>query len=188
MRIIFATQKFSVKVADTHSLVLEDCENCVQGQYYCDFLLLEHRNDVETDSFLVGHICNGFCPRPQQCLCNHLSSDFFQIWNFLKVNWVSQEKKKNIFFLFLFKYSFDRYENKIYNKGKGPPLLRSAVLWFFLRGTFDYGLWFYISWNKFWQKNMFFDPLYDPLVEWRWALQVVTNATMEPKGQWWEVH
>ena len=38
------------------------------------------------------------------------------------------------------------------------------------------------------KKQKFFDPLFDPLAEWRWALQVVTNATMEPRMQWWEVH
>ena len=37
-------------------------------------------------------------------------------------------------------------------------------------------------------KKKCFDPLFDPLAEWRWALQEVTNATMEPRMQWWEVH
>ena len=37
-------------------------------------------------------------------------------------------------------------------------------------------------------KKKFFDPLFDPLAEWTWALQVVTNATTETRRQWWEVH
>ena len=69
-----------------------------------------------------------------------------------------------------------------------PPPLRSAVLCFFLRWTFDFCFWLYMIWNKFWQKKMFFDPLYDPLVVWRWAFQIEANTTTEPRMQWREVH
>ena len=40
-------------------------------------------------------------------------------------------------------------------KGCPPPPLRSAVLCFFLRCTFDFCFWLYMIWNKFWQKNVF---------------------------------
>ena len=69
-----------------------------------------------------------------------------------------------------------------------PPPLPSGVLWFFLRGAFNFGLWLCTSWNQIWPKKKIFDPLFDRLAEWRWALQVVTDATMEPRMQWWEVH
>ena len=39
--------------------------------------------------------------------------------------------------------------------GTVPPPLRSAVLWHFRRGAFDFGLWLYMSWNKFWPKKSF---------------------------------
>ena len=31
--------------------------------------------------------------------------------------------------------------------------LQSVILHFFLEGTIDFGLWLYMSWNKFWQKQ-----------------------------------
>ena len=39
-----------------------------------------------------------------------------------------------------------------------PLPLRSADLWFFLRGAFDFGLWLYKSLNKFWPQTIFFLP------------------------------
>ena len=39
-------------------------------------------------------------------------------------------------------------------KGRTPPL-RSAVLWLFRRDAFDFGLWLYMSWNKFWPRKSF---------------------------------
>ena len=65
---------------------------------------------------------------------------------------------------------------------------KGSLILIFSEGCICLGLWLHMSWDKFWPKTMFFDPLFDPLVGWRWALQVVKNATMEPRRQWWEVH
>ena len=75
-------------------------------------------------------------------------------------------------------------------EGLTPPL-QSGVLWFFwgVHLTLIYiDLWLYMRWNNFWQKIKFFDPLFDPLAEWRWALQIVANTTMKPRRLGWELY
>ena len=71
---------------------------------------------------------------------------------------------------------------------KNMDILRSGILWFFLRGTFDFMIYDYICvGTNFDQKNVF-DPLFDPLADWTRALQIVANTIMEPRRQLWEVN
>ena len=71
-----ATQKFSVKVADIYICIMRIMCN---ASIFVTFLWESIRMMLEQIVSCWSHICNGFCPRPLQCLCNHLSSDFFQI-------------------------------------------------------------------------------------------------------------
>ena len=70
-----ATQKLSVKASDTSAVALAVYENyCEYSENYC-----KYENYVGTDSFpSEPYLQWFFCPRPQQYLCNHMSSDFPQ--------------------------------------------------------------------------------------------------------------
>ena len=69
---------------------------------------------------------------------------------------VNQRVKKTFFFQNKLTY-FDLFYHFIMGKlaQKFHICLRSAVLWFFLRGIFDFCLWLYLSWSKFWPKKSF---------------------------------
>ena len=72
-------------------------------------------------------------------------------------------------------------------KGWPPPLTVSSFVFF---SEVYIWLLFLIKHElkQILTKKMFFDPLYDPFVVWRWAFQIEANTTAEPRMQWREVH
>ena len=73
-------------------------------------------------------------------------------------------------------------------KGWPPPPLTVSCFVIFSEGCIWLLFMIIHELKQILTKKMFFDPLYDPLVEWRWALQIVANTTTEPRMQLWEVH
>ena len=72
-------------------------------------------------------------------------------------------------------------------KGWPPPLTVSCFVFF--SEVYIWLLFLIIhDLKQILTKKMFFDPLYDPLVVWRWAFQIEANTTTEPRMQWREVH
>ena len=56
--------------------------------------------------------------------------------------------------------------------------LRSFSGHFFIRYTFDFGFWWYISWNKVWPKKTFWPPL-APL---GWVKMSIANSSKHDNG------
>ena len=71
-------------------------------------------------------------------------------------------------------------------KGLTPPYGQVFCDFFWgvhLTSVYDY-TWVETNFDK---KNVFY-PLFDLLVEWRWAFQIVADTTTESRMQPWEVH
>ena len=121
-------------------------------------------------------------------------------WTLVRDHWCCQINQSlfiSRFFSFSSSFSYSirevvRKKRIFYGQGDRygwpPPLTVSCFVFFFwglhLTSVFDYK-WFETHFDK---KKMFFDPLYDPLVVWRWAFQIEANTTTEPRMQWREAH